>query len=71
MQSFLQAAAIKLSFFGASIPADVQADLDIVDAFLATLPCLSGASALPSATNADASAAAKRISDWIALHHCF
>ena len=72
MQSFLQASAIKLSFYGnaTAIPPSVQADVDILDAFLATLPCLSTASSLPTATSPEATAAAKRISDWIDAHHC-
>ena len=72
MQSFLQASAIKLSFYGneAAIPASVQADVDILNAFLATLPCLSTASALPTATSPEATAAAQRISDWVDAHHC-
>ena len=71
MQSFLQASAIKLSYYGneAAIPAVVKADLDILEAFLGTLPCLSTGSPLPSATSPEATAAAARISTWIDAHH--
>ncbi len=64
---FYQAAAIRLDNVG--LPANVLADLAVIDNFLAPLGKLSAAN-IPTATNANAVAAAERISNYITEHHC-
>jgi len=68
-QSFLQASAIKLSFFGETIPAEIQGYMATLDTFLGSLDCLTPTS-IPTVSDTGANAAAQAISDWIDAHHC-
>lgn len=70
-QAFLQAGAIKISFAvsGAPIPPEVQDNLDIIDAFFATLSCLTSSS-IPTANNQAVTDAAAALSQWIHDNHC-
>ena len=77
-KAFLQASAVKLSYElnGLTIPASVQADLDIIDAYFVSLHTTLGgkmtASNIPanSPASALAAAAASRLSTYIQGNHC-
>jgi len=72
--AFLQAAAIKLSGSSVSPSASVWADVDIIDAYFASLGKKITPSTIPANSktgdNFDAGEAAGRIGDWINENHC-
>jgi hypothetical protein len=67
---FLQVATIKLSGSNVLPTATVLADVAKAEAWLANLPKLTPTNLKTISANADALAAADRISAWIELNHC-